>query len=422
MNRINLLLGAMLMAVLLFTGCSSGVEEQGNENTPVDSTAAPALKEGRWRAALNIGKEELPFNFIVENGQIIIINGEERIKIDDITIDGDRFTFRLPLFDSEFKGVFINDSLIEGEWHNYNKGESYAIPFVAEHGKKYRFVTLPTEEPALCGGIWEADFSPGTPDAYKAKGIFKNEGHTLYGTFLTETGDYRFLEGIEQDNKVYLSCFDGAHAFLFKAHRTETDSLIGTFWSGTHWKENWVAVRNADFELTNPDSLTHLVDSKEQVTFSLPDADGKTVSLSDERFKGKVVIVQIMGTWCPNCLDETAFYAEIYKKYHDLGVEIIAVAFEQNNATEHFKENVQRIKEKYDVDYTFLLGGKANKSHAHDIFPMLNNVISYPTSIFIDKNGKVRKIHTGFYGPGTGEYYDQYKSNILELLERLLRE
>ncbi len=412
--------GFIFVLSVVLWGCSS--EPQTDVTTDPTPTTEHKLLAGNWRAALNLGEEELPFNFIVEDDHIMIINGEERIRLEDISIEEDSFIFRLPLFDSEFVGRFHNDSLIQGIWRNYNKGKAYEIPFVAEYGKDYRFVTEETDEPTLIGGSWEVDFSPGTDEMYKAKAIFKNDGNKLFGTFLTETGDYRFLEGCEVNNKLYLSCFDGSHAFLFKADRTESDSLKGTFWSGTHWKESWVAARNNDFELKHPDSLTHLVVNNEKINFNLPDAENNMVSLSDARFQDKVVIVQIMGTWCPNCMDETEFYAELYKKYKSLGLEIVAVAFEKNNEVDKFKENLDRVCKKYDCSYTHVLGGKADKSHAHEIFPMLNNVIAYPTSIFIDKQGNVRKVHTGFYGPGTGDYYTRYRTEIIELLESMLRE
>jgi peroxiredoxin len=224
-------------------------------------------------------------------------------------------------------------------------------------------------------------------------------------------------------NTMRLSTFDGAHAFLFTAKVTDS-TMEGTFYSGNHWKEPFVAKRNANYELPSAIDLTFLKEGYNSVEFSFPDATGNIVSLKDERFKDKVVIVQIMGTWCPNCLDESKYYADFYNKNKDKGIEIVALAFEYAKSKEIAFNRINRLKSKIGIDYAVLLAqyGTSDKKKAQEKLPMLNHILSYPTSIFIDKTGKVRKIHTGFNGPATGEKYKEFKVEFEGFVEELLSE
>jgi thiol-disulfide isomerase/thioredoxin len=269
-------------------------------------------------------------------------------------------------------------------------------------------------------GRWETDFSRGTEDSSKAIGVFKQRKNHLEGTFLTPTGDYRFLEGSVDGKNLTLSCFDGSHAFLFKGEINGNESLIGTFWSGLHWSEPWTARRNESFELPNPDSLTFLKQGYKKLEFSFPDLEGKKVSLADEKFKNKVVIVQIMGSWCPNCMDETVFLSNLYNKKNKKDLEIIGLAFEKIPERAH--QNLLRLKDKFKVNYPILLAGPSDKKEAAKALPALNHIMSFPTTIFIDKKGIVRKIHTGFSGPATGSEYDKFKEEFNLFVDKLLKE
>jgi thiol-disulfide isomerase/thioredoxin len=220
-----------------------------------------------------------------------------------------------------------------------------------------------------------------------------------------------------------LSAFDGAHAFLFTGK--VADSVInGTFYSGNHFKEPFIAKRNSIYELPSPDSLTFLNEGYEKLAFSFPDSSGNMISLEDERFKGKVVIVQIMGTWCPNCLDETKFLVEYTKKNFSEDLEIIGLAFEYAKTSEGAQKSIKRLVDRVGVPYPILLAqyGTEDKKLAQEKLPMLNHVLSYPTTIFIDKKGEVRKIHTGFNGPATGEKYVAFKQDFNTFVNTLLKE
>jgi len=351
---------------------------------------------------------------------MVVHNGEEHIAVDDLHLVGDSLRVRMPLFDSEFQGAFRNDSTIAGQWHNYLKGPDYRIAFVAHAGRVPRFGPSVVGG-ARIGGLWETHFSPGTTDAYDALGIFHQVDGRVTGTFGTETGDYRFLEGVMDGDSLKLSCFDGSHAFLFKAV-LRNDSLLGRYWSGTHWQEPWVAVRNPDFHLRDPDSLTFLKEGHAMVDFSFPSIDGGQVSPKDPRRAGRVMMVQVMGSWCPNCVDETLLLDEMYAKYRDQGLDVIAVAFEKYEDEPRAINALKRFRDQLNVKYDILYAGSANKDVAGSKLPFLDHVMSYPTCIFIDRSGKVRRIRTGFYGPGTGEHYAHYKRNLDAFLQQLLSE
>ena len=371
---------------------------------------------------LDIHGRPLPFLFDLDQDSagwtMVVKNGEERFVVNDIVRSGDTLRIRMPLYDSEFRGMVVNDSTIRGHWYNYLKGPEYHIPFVARAGRTQRF-----EKNLAPGGVvsgnWEVHFSGGTPDAYDAIGIFSQHGSRTTGTFGTETGDYRFLDGVVSGDSLFLSGFDGSHAFLFAA-RVSGDSMSGRYWSGIHWEEPWVAVRNPAFTLRNQDSLTALREGYDMVDFSFPGIDGGIISMKDPRYHDRVVMVQIMGSWCPNCVDETLLLDEMYSKFHDRGLEVIALAFEKYEDPERALEQLRRFRDRLHVKYQIAYAGQANKDAATSRLPFLEHLMSYPTCIFIDRAGKVRRIRTGFYGPGTGSHYENYKRNLEVFLGNLL--
>ncbi|MEO8589182.1 MAG: TlpA disulfide reductase family protein [Flavobacteriales bacterium] len=405
---------ALLLVALVFASCSA------------QQRSSPIPRAGVWRIELDLNGALLPFLFDLSKGAgghwvMHVHNGDEDIEVRDISLVLDTLTVRMPLFDSEFKGVVQNDSLITGYWHNYLKGPDYRIAFSAQAGNKPRFPGT-ADDHADIGGTWEVHFDQGSPDAYNAIGIFKQRADgTATGTFVTETGDYRYLEGGVHNDSLKLSCFDGSHAFLFSAALVG-DSLIGRFWSGTHWQEPWVAVRNADYQLRNADSLTFLREGYDMVDFHFPDLDGNMISPNDERFRGHPLMLQVMGSWCPNCVDEARLLNDMYAKYHDSGLEVMAVAFEKYEDTARALSAIEHFRDALGVKFPIVYGGLASKDVAGQKLPFLDHVMSYPTCVFIDRNGRVRRIRTGFYGPGTGEHFLNYKRNLEVFIETLLAE
>ncbi len=384
---------------------------------------AKALKQGIWRGELKVSETEtLPFNFeITAKKGMKIFNAEEVILVDEIEYRNDSIFIKMPVFEGYF-ALTMTDTLMQGKFIIESLDRS--VPFSAQWNQKTRFDMPKAKPQSNVSGVWETIFSEGVAeDEYMAKGIFKQEGSIVTGTFRTTTGDYRYLEGVMDGDELKLSTFDGAHAFLFTA--TVTDSTLqGQFYSGNHWKEPFVAKRNESFELPNENEMTFLKEGYDQIAFTFPDASGKKVSLSDDRFKNKVVVVQIMGSWCPNCLDESKYYSEFHNQNQDKDIEFVALAFEYAKTEEAALKSIARLKDKVGIDYPILLAqyGSSDKAKAQEKLPMLDKVLSYPTTIFIDKLGKVRKIHTGFNGPATGEKYVEFKKEFEGFVNALLAE
>lgn len=381
------------------------------------------LQEGVWRAELKLTDAEvLPFNFEVTSPNALkIFNADEVIMVTDIQYSNDSVLFKAPVFDGYIKAV-MKKKKIEGAF--IKEGLDRIVPFSAVHGISNRFEVADTAVNSNVSGIWETVFSPDNDeDKYIAKGIFEQEGQRVTGTFRTTTGDYRYLEGVVEHNIMKLSTFDGAHAFLFTAEVNDS-TMTGTFYSGNHWEEPFVAKRNNNYELPDANSLTYLKEGYDSFAFNFPDAEGKMLSLEDPRFKNKVVVVQVMGTWCPNCLDESQFYSEFYDNNAEKDIEFVALAFEYAKTEVKAFDRIKRLKDDVGIQYPILLAqyGSSSKVEAQEKLPMLNHVLSYPTSIFIDKEGKVRKIHTGFNGPATGTKYEDFKLEFSTFINELLSE
>jgi len=372
---------------------------------------------------------ELPFNFEViytegsnDDFHIVFHNAEERLKVEDIRYGLDRATNRdtvlikFPVYDTYINAIY-NEGVLEGHWV-VNYRDNYKIPFVAYHGKDYRFSNITKENKYNISGKWKCTFTEDDGSEELIIADFVQIGNKLTGTFKTETGDYRFLEGDILDNKFYLSVFDGSHAFLFEGKILDDGHLLGSFLSGTHHKSIWEAVRDDDFELTNPYQLTKLQGAEDMINFSFPNSNKELVSLNSDTYDDKIKIVKIMGTWCPNCMDATNFLLEYLDKNDTDDIEVIAIAFERYRDEAKSYAALKRYKEKKKIPFEVLYGGYFDKAESTQKLPFLDKIISYPTLLFIDKQNRLRKIHTGFSGPATDKYQtfkDEFDNTIAEL-------
>ncbi|NNK81391.1 MAG: TlpA family protein disulfide reductase [Flavobacteriales bacterium] len=311
-------------------------------------------------------------------------------------------------------------------WRNYARPGKYEIPFEAEWGLSYRFCeTNSTIPPPKFPSRYRVEFSPEKEsDMYPALGLFETtpNSNRITGTFITETGDYRYLEGNFCGSQLLMSCFDGSHAFYFSAQYQDGYLMNGQFKSGTHWSEPWTGIPDKDFELSDPNSLTSIVDSSAIWRTTLFTDSGEQLSLDELGLDGKVSIIQILGTWCPNCIDETIAYQEFYDQFHERGLEIIPVAFESTDDPSQAFITLNEFKRDLNLQYPIYFGGKRGKTNAAKVFPALDHVMSYPTSIIIGRDGSIIKVHTGFYGPGTGLYFDTWSNNMVVLLDSLLNQ
>lgn len=408
-----------LSVLSLIMACSSN-----STNTQrMESTLQPGI----WRAVLQSPGGELPFGLdIVKKTDstftVHAVNGQERLLLDEASINGDSVRIPMELFESEIIAE-ISDSTLTGRFTRFSPTGNSTMQFSAQRGLTYRFTNAQQTPSANLTGKWAVTFRTET-DSTQAVGVFEQQGNNLTGTFLTPTGDYRYLAGTVQDNQMALSCFDGTHIYLFKATiEVDGNTLTGEFWSGMKGYEKWTAIRNDQAKLPDANSLTFLKKGYDKLAFSFPNVEnGKLTSLEDSAYKGKVVIVQLMGSWCPNCMDETKFLAPWYQKNKDRGVEVVALAYENSPDFAVSAPKLQKMKNRFDVNYQVLLAGSKDKTAASQTLPMLEKVLAFPSTIFIDKTGKVRRIHTGFSGPGTGKYYDEFVEEFNLFIDKLLAE
>ena len=387
---------------------------------------------GKWHAELALNDRLfLPFNLEfskVKKFEIAVINAAEEIQLTKILYKSDSIYASFPEMDGKL--VFKVDEFgkyLRGYWLDNRKHKNIKIPLSAYYSNDPRFPFPASNfiaQPFAIDGRWEVKFSPAQKDESNAIGIFKTNGNTICGTFQTETGDYRFLEGNISGGNFALSSFDGAHAYVFTGE-IKGDSINGIFYSGSKYRTTWTALRNENASLRNPDSLSYLISKNQPFVFNhAKQLNGKPFLFSSANYQNKVVIIQIMGTWCPNCLDETKILKELYNDLHTSGLEIISVCYEADIEQKKQLKKLKDFKKRSKIPYTILYGGLANKELASSDFGMLNQVMSFPTSIFIGKDGNVWSIHTGFNGPATGEAYINFKNKIryeIEIKLDLLR-
>ncbi|MBK9335641.1 MAG: TlpA family protein disulfide reductase [Lewinellaceae bacterium] len=375
---------------------------------------------------------ELPFNFEVkylddERFYIEISNGSERIRCDSIQYGRDRSQARdtFNIFFPEYASYIhagVRGGVMQGEWIVTTKN-NYRIPFYAHAGRGFRFTSLNETPVADISGEWATYFGIDTDTPEKAIGEFRQNGNHLEGTFRTETGDYRFLEGTVQGRKFWLSCFDGSHAFLFPGNIQSDGTLQGEFRSGTHHRTLWSARRDPDFRLGNPDSLSVLKPGAQPITFALTTPEGKEVRFPAPEFDGKIKIFTVMGTWCPNCLDEQQFLLEFLKKNPALAeqIKIVAFSFERHQDPEVANAHLLAYKRKLGIPFDLVYAGKADRKEAERLFPALSQVIAFPTMLVLDKKNNVRRVHTGFDGPATSKHA-AFKQEFAALMETLAKE
>lgn len=393
-----------------------------------NAIAQEPLKEGTWRALLHRNDSQtIVFNYRLQwqnqKPIVTIINADEKIRLEDINVSGDSVIARMPVFESEFHFKIITSDSISGEWIKGTAGKNQVVPFTATSKQSYRFVAAKGKAQHDISGKWSVNFFSDKSTS-PAIAVLTQKGDKLTGSILTPTGDYRYLQGIVTGDSLLLSAFDGVHALLFTG--TIKDSHIeGSIYSSLSPKRNWKAVWNDTATL--PDlAAMHLKDPDDNrlQNFRFPDLDGKMVSLADPQFKNKVVVIQLMGSWCPNCMDETAFMSEWYKKNHQRGVAMIGLAYEYTTNLERSQKSLRKFQQRFAVDYPILITpvSVTDTLRTEKTLPQFTTIKTFPTTIILDKQGRVRKIETDFFGPGTGIYYQQFIQAFDKTINELLSE
>lgn len=376
-----------------------------------------------WLGQFPLGEKMMPLQFVLdlENKRFHVKNGSELIGFNDYKMFGDTLQFSSDFFDSHFLIHLTSDSTLFGKWINEKREDVRSYEFTAQKDIAYRFEARKLTTQNLTGKhtmyFYNQDGSIEDSTILKLNQNY----HEVTGSVLTETGDYRFLEGVVRNDSLLLSTMDGTHAYLFEA-AINGNELTGNFYAGCCYQQSWSAKLGKTFEMRDPSNITQLKEGAE-VDFAFPDANGNMLSLNDEQFEGHPVILTLMGTWCSNCLDEAMFLKEAQDLYANNGLKIIGLDFELINDSARAFTNIKRHQESLDINYPVLLaclGSTKDKAAAQ--VPFLNGIYSYPTMIVLDKNHEVVKIHTGFNGPATGEeLYEVFRKEYLELFGELVK-
>ena len=412
--------------------------------------AEPPVRDdeaGWWEARLHIDDPQNPdsraaigFDLwlppVGDDRPAYIRNGVEFIEA-DFERNQHESVVRFPHYDSVIHASLDESGKLVGTWKKMRSNEAVAMRFSANAPDPRRtefgairagwsttnglFESMRYEMKFEESGVALGEFLVPTRDAWEQQfGRLTYKKPTI-GTILTPTGDYRYLAGDFEHfcmgDSIRLSVFDGAHAFLFKASLdwnspSRSDLTDGHFYSGAHWHETFTARRLAEgevFELPDPFSEVSL---KPGVTrLGIP-------KLSEPPYAGKPTIVQVMGTWCPNCHDEAPALVDLYTKHHADGLQILSLAYEYTDDPERSARQIERFKERHGATWEFVAAGVSDKAKTAATLPALTAFKSYPTTIWINPDGTVRAIHSGFSGPATGEKHVE----TLAEFERLTRE
>jgi thiol-disulfide isomerase/thioredoxin len=383
-----------------------------------------------WRASVErMDGKQVYFQLIQEQKNNretwYIKNAGERIPVTEWREKGDSVFFSLPAFEVSFRARRVGKEELTGQFLKQTTGNWQYWTFMANAKDSQRYVSTLGKASVNISGKWDVTITRANGTTRKALAIFTQEGSRLTGTFLTPSADYRYLDGIVTGDSLKISSFDGDNIRLFEARITNENSISGGFfYNGYTGKESWIAVRTDS--VPPPDAIdpTRMREGQTRLDFRFPDLQGNWVSIKDEKYRHKVVIIQLMGSWCANCLDETRFLIDFYKENHEKGVEIIALTYEYSTDTLRSKSSIEKFRKFLGVPYPILLTGvtAGDEKKAEKTLPQLTAIRSFPTTLILDREGRVRKIETSFYGPGSGEYYIKYKNEFNATLDELIGE
>jgi thiol-disulfide isomerase/thioredoxin len=373
--------------------------------------------DGQWDATVVVNELEIPFPFeITDDGERVtgtFFNGELRISSTGGQFENDTLSLAFDQYASTIEATYV-DGRLEGQ---YVRGTRRAYPFTARPATPAETATA--DAPSIAG-VW-------TIPTESSKGerawrfIVRQTGAEVSGAILRVDGDTGNLTGAYRDGTFVMSHFSGARPLLLEVALEDDGSLRLV----QNRRQELTAVRSdspaaaALPEPTDPSLHTTVADPDEPFRFSFPDLAGRIVTNEDARFAGKVVVVNITGSWCPNCHDEAPFLAELYDTYHDLGLEMVGLSFEEADQLED-PTRLRAFIEEYALGYTFLLAGVPDD--VNEKIPQAVNLNAFPTTFILGRDGRVRGVHAGFPSPASGSFYEEAREEVTTLVEALLAE
>ena len=377
------------------------------------------IKTGPWRFELRTANAVVPF--IVElvyakkdRLQGKIYNGKEKIPLNDIIYRNNQLSIPIKNYEITMELKVDKPHLMSGSLVRHNKNPKSKTSIVATHGHKTRYSGSKLKPSVDISGRWLFEITETDGKKAPAVGIFTQNKNYVTGSILTLTGDYRFMEGYVSDNNFELASFDGVYNYVFRGTVVK-DKLQASILSNS--AIHVLGQKDPKAVLPSPYNQTSI----NKLVFMFPDLKGNHVNLNHPKFKDKPVIVQIFGSWCPNCLDEMEFLIPWYNENNKQGIEVIALAFERSLSVIEAKRQLIKTKRKLDVPYTILHAGSTAEDKPADLIKGLENFISFPTTIFLNRKHEVVKVHAGFSGPGTGEFFEKWKEEFDDIVGELLK-
>jgi len=376
--------------------------------------AAPLA--GPWRAALDLAGGALQFSIEVDSAPSSLTarlcNGPSCQPFSAVGVSGDTVVFELADYAATIRAVRRGDSLV-GAYSNVGNRGPRTIPFRASRG---RWRPEPAAQQLL--GSWDAWFGiegRQTPRVLE----LGNAADGLVGTVLSNSGDYGAFWGGASGAEFTLGHFDGSFVYMMTGELVG-DTLRGVFHAGLRSQTPFIAVRSRGGPHLKPPTEVTRADTSAPFQFAFPGLDGAVVTNADPRFRGKVVMVDIFGTWCPNCHDAAPTLVELYRTYHAQGFEVVSLAYEVTGDPAVDGALVRRFRNKFGIPWPILLAGVNDTDLTAATLPQLQGFTAYPTLLFLDRTGRVRIVHAGFYGPATGAQFTRLQADLRSYVEQLL--
>ena len=373
---------------------------------------------GPWRATLELAGGTLKFRVEVDatgsglSGRLC--NGEQCDAFSSVRQAGDSVWFELADYAASVSAAVRGDSLV-GFYRNVGNRGPRVIPFRASRG---RWPVSPA--PTWLAGRWYALFRGtvgDTPRIFE----FRDGPAGLEGTIIGNSGDYSHFSGEVTRDSFALSRFDGSFVYLL-AGRLVGDTLRGTFHAGLKAQTPFEAVRAQGPSPLKPPTDVTRADTTAPFRFAFRDVNGALVQSDDPQFRGKVVVVDAFGTWCPTCHEAAPMLVDLYQSRHAQGLEVVGLAYEVSGDTAVDGALVRRYRDKFGIPFPLLLAGTNDVDAAAATLPQLQGFTAFPTTIFIGRDGRVRRVHAGFYGPATGPQHGALIAAFADEVDRLLSE
>lgn len=367
---------------------------------------------GLWDATVVVNGLTIPFKMEFAGDSGSFFNGDEKVTSTSGLFADGKLVLNFDHYGTKLDAA-LKDGVLAG---------TYGRP-----GRQYPFRAQPAapvpaakaDVPSISGN-WEIQLkSPKGESAWKL--IVRQHAADVSAAILRIDGDTGTLTGRYNDGKFVLSHFSGARPSLLEL-TPQKDGSLEVVQNG---KNKYAAYRPDVARAkglappADPMQHTRMSNPDEPLRFSFADLNGRTVSNTDSRFAGKVVIVSIMGSWCPNCHDEEPFLVDLYRKYHDKGLEIVGLSFEDADQLAD-PQRLRAFIKHYGIEYPVLVPGVPDELNAK--LPQAVNLNSWPTTFFIGRDGRVRKIHAGFAGKASGVEHEQSIEELTTLVENLLAE